>query len=221
MPVGDLLTLSDLKTRLGIDPTDTRKDDQHTAAISAASTAIFKFSGRDFGSPTVQEVRTYQYDGAGVLDIDDAQSVTSVVIEVGDLSSTTVPTDQWFAQPHITAATPVHTYIILPPGVGVFGSPAMGFERNLDVLYAEGWYSGPPPVAKVDALWGWTEVPEDIKQAAVWTIEEFAASSDEASESLAAESIEGYSRSWQKQMEPTALPNRAKELLYPYLKWTF
>lgn len=214
-----LMTLGEVKERLNIKPGDARYDEELEGAIAAASAAILTYTGRDFASAVVTEERQFEYDGSGYLEIDDATEITAVSIQQGQFGATPVASDFWSPKPFRRSDSPVYTYIELPGGVGMYGSPEMGFKRNMDVLAREGRWPVPQAVAIVDGTWGWPEVPEDIKQAALWTIEEFRAANAK-SERLTSESIDGYARAWNRQMISKAIPNRAADLLEGYIRWT-
>lgn len=204
-----IITLDDLKTALGIPLSNTTRDEQLTAAVNAASTAVLNYTDRDFGLGAVTEQRTYEYDGSGVLDIDDCTAVTAVTLSY-DNADTVLPTDQWRAQPY---GSGVITHILLPMG-RYGGSPEMGFTRNLDVYAREGYASLVPTLAKVDATFGWPTVPNDVKQATIW----IAAAMAEDVRPFISETIEGYSRT----VGPAprqAIPARALDLLVPYQRF--
>lgn len=133
--------------------------------------------------------------------------------------------EQWTAQPQRRDDSPVYTYLELY-GVGPTGgmvSPEMGFNRNLDVYYREHRQPSAPTIIKVTALWGWPVVPAAVKQALVWTINEWVEKDDEG-EGLTAEAIAGFSRSWQRGGDDAtapsglAIPSRARDILAIYAK---
>jgi hypothetical protein len=218
-----LITLDEYRVRAGYDPTDTRDDEQIKVLIKAASAAVVSFTERDFGVDSVTEERTYPYDGDGFLDIDDASLVTDVKLVVPHADDYLLSTDDWTAAPARRDDSPVYYYIVLPRYAGGLGfSPAMGFTRNLDVLAAEGRLGYPTSVSmKVTATWGWPDVPDDVKLAVVWTIQDWMSRSDQGSEALTAEAIADFSRSWGgrsggTQMPALAIPNRARDILSAY-----
>lgn len=204
----DLITLEELKAALGIPASMTADHDNLNRIIDAASAAVSVYTDRDFASPLVTEQRTFEYDGGGHLDIDDASAVTAVTTSFAGFDNL-IPADLWRAQPY---GSPVLNELLLPTVYGP--SPEMGFTRNFDVLYREGRFTTLPLLVKVDATWGWPVVPEDVKQAVIWT----AASMKEQPTPYVQESIEGYSRSTNIRAPATALPDRAKDLLAPYMR---
>ena len=216
--MADLITRDELKSILGIDPTDTRKDAQYDEVIPLASQAIRTFTGRDFATATVTESRNFEYDGSGFLDIDDAADITTVEFIVPHAANLALDSDQWYAAPPRRDDSPVYDYIVLVSPSG--SNPYMGFERNLDVLYEEGRLPGVTRTAVVTGTWGWPEVPGDVKLAAAWTIKSWT-DTPEGDDNLSAEAIEGFSRSWGNRTAATtalAIPNRARDLLAAYQK---
>lgn len=204
--MAELIVLEELKNSLGVQDSNTAKDALYQRCITAASAAVLSYTDRDFASAAVTEQRTYEWDGSGYVDIDDASAVTAVTLS-WDSVDTAVPSSQWRAQPQ---TGPVYTYVVVPSKYG-FGSPEMGFTRNLDVYAEENGIGYLPPLVKVDATWGWPVVPDDVKQAVVWT----AAAMSENVTPFITESIENYSRT--VGMAPrVALPDRAKDLLAVY-----
>lgn len=204
--MAELVLLEELKNSLGVPDATTTKDALYQRCITAASTAVLNYTDRDFASASITEQRTYEWDGSGYVDIDDASDVDAVTLSSSGVDSV-VPTDQWRAQPQ---AGPVYTYLILPTQYG-FGSPEMGFNRNLDVYVAEHGIGYLPPLVKVDATWGWPIVPDDVKQAVIWT----AAAMSENVTPFITESIDTYSRTVGNAPR-VALPDRAKDLLAVY-----
>lgn len=205
----NLITRDELKAALGIPANQTAEHANLDRTIAAASAAVTVWTDRDFAAPLVTEQRTYEYDGSGYLDIDDAATVTAVTTSFAGIDAL-VPSDLWRAQPYGAA---VLTELLLPAFFGGF-SPEMGFTRNMDVMSREGRLQGLPMLVKVDATWGWPIVPEDVKQATIWT----AASMKEQPTPYVQESIEGYSRSTNIRAPSESLPSRAKDLLAPYMR---
>lgn len=215
--MADLMTLNELKDALGVDRTDTTDDVTLQSALTKASAAIVRYTERDFASPQVTETRKYQYDQCGFLDIDDATDITQVSITYPNTPDLVLTTDQWLAQPPLSANNPVYDRLMVAfasPGV----SPEMGFTYNLDVLYRERRWPGlQPTTVNVTATFGWPEVPEDVKQAVVWTASAF---KDNPSPWITtSQSIEGFTQSFSRaNTVEEAIPERAKDLLAPYLR---
>lgn len=214
-----LLTLGEYRALAGIDPTDTRDDLKVQNLLGAASQAITNYTERDFLQLPITEERTFEYDGSGYLDIDDAASVSSVSLVIPHGTDMVLTSDDWVAQPARRDDSPVYYYLSLPGYTGAaWGDPAMGFTRNLDVYAAEGRLRAAPQTVKVTASWGWPFIPSDVKLAAFWTVQEWV--SKPSGEGLTAEAIEGFSRSWggraNAMIASLAVPNRARDLLASY-----
>jgi hypothetical protein len=218
--MADLLTLTEYKNLAGLPLTDTSGDTQITAMLSAASLAIRNFTDRSFNTTTVTEQRTFEYDGTGYLDIDDATVITEVALSFtlgGDqvLDSTY----QWRAMPF---GRPVFYYLALSQLGWGLGDGEMGFMYNLDRAVREGLVIAQLPIAKVTGTWGWPAVPEDVKLATLWTVEDWGAGeAGSTTPGVTSESIEGFSRSFgggrEGQMRQLlAVPNRARDILAQY-----
>ncbi len=212
----DLITLDRLldalnKLQADMEPQEVRK---YQASIKSASAAVRAYTQRDFTVNTSRtaKVRTFEYDDSGYVDIDDAQTISSVsVIFPYSAPTYTLRTEMWQALPY---DGPVFDNIVLYGPINYGGiSPEMGFTWNLDRY--EGNFGGPPPAIEVTAVWGWPEIPEDVQQATIWTSAAFA----EDARQVTSESIEGFSRSMNV-LAPTALPLRARDLLDQYKRIT-
>lgn len=207
----DLITLERLldalnKVQTDLEPQEVRK---YQASIRGASTAVRAYTDRDFtlNASRTAKVRTFEYDESGYIDIDDAQTVSSVriVFPYGGLPMS-LTVDQWTALPY---EGPVYDNLIVYAPVFQGMSREMGFTWNYDTY--DGPSGGPPPAVEVTAVWGWAEIPEDIQQATVWTAAAFA----EDARQVTSESIDSFSRSMNT-LAPSALPLRARELLDQY-----
>ena len=198
--MADLITLNEVKTALGL--TNNSQDAKITQAIPEASAAIRNYVDRDFETPVSSStVRTYYYDGSGVLEIDDAQTITAVTLDTVPLT-----TDEYSAEP---AGNSPYTWLFLPEQKWQ-SSPAMGFTRNLDNLW---WrQTGKAQVVTVTGTFGWAAIPEDVKRAAIWTTINLM----ENPRPVTTESIGGVSRSYTAYAH--AIPQRARELLEPYFR---
>lgn len=220
--MADLITLAEYKAATGIALTNTLDDDQYTWWIKVASRVVSQYAQRDFGAPQVTEERSFEYDGSGMLDIDDASAITAVKMVVPN--GTDLPLDatyQWYAQPPRRDDSPVYYYIVLPGFIGSAGfSAAMGFRYNLDVYVGDYGTPSVPTILKVTGTWGWPIVPDDVKQAVIWSIDEW--KSRDAGEGLTAEAIASYSRSWGgrggQATASLAIPDRARDVLSAYEK---
>lgn len=216
-----ILTLEEYKEMAGIAPTNVRNDDKYNALLPAVSKAIISYTARDFETtPPVTEERTFQYDNSGMLDIDDAISITSVTITVPWGADYVLRPDEFLAQPPRRDDSQVYWYIAIPGFV--FGtSPEMGFTRNADVYYEEGRWRAQPSTVKVVGQWGWAAVPEDVKMAAKWTMDDWVARRPETA--APSEAIESFSRSFGGtgrfgEALSLAIPYRSRDLLAGYTK---
>lgn len=203
--MADLVTKEEVKVALRINPANVERDAELDQAIDVASAAIRKYLDRDFETPvTASQSRTYYYDGSGVLEIDDAQTITAVTLDGYPLT-----TDEFTAEP---AGDAPYTWLFLPSH-GRSASPEMGFERNLDTLW---WKTlDKPQIVQITGTWGWAEIPWDVKQAAIWTVVNIT----ETQRPVTAESIGGVSRNYVG--SNFAIPIRARELLAPYFRGRF
>lgn len=211
--MADLITYEELTNSLRLAPGDIipQKEADLRRSISAASAAVSRFADRDFGAPVVTEQRTFEYDGSGLLEVDDCAAITAVVFSSYGIDSP-IDSTEWIAQPY---GASVQSYILLPAYVGAT-SPAMGFTRNLDRIVAERGWQGIGFV-KVTAAWGWPDVPEDVKQAVIWTAAESA--DDPGSKRSEAIANYSYSRDTPGLPEQTAIPQKAQDLLAPYVRY--
>jgi hypothetical protein len=203
--MADLVTKEEVKVALRIAAGNTERDAEFDQAIDVASAAIRSYLDRDFETPvSASETRTYYYDGSGVLEIDDAQTITAVTLDGAPLT-----TDEYSAEPSGNAP---YTWLFLPSH-GRSVNPEMGFERNLDTLW---WKTlDKPQVVQITGTWGWPSIPWDVKQAAIWTVVNIT----ETQRPVTAESIGGVARQYSG--SSFAIPIRARELLSPYFRGRF
>ena len=209
-----LLTPTEYKAYLGIDPTDTRWDAQVTALVPAVTRLIKSYTDRDFTvSSGTSTIKTFQYDNSGFLDIDDCTAISAVTTDAG-VPGQTYPLDnlEWTAMP---GSGEVFYYLIIHGGPFGGMSPEMGFKNNLDTYeFRQGRFT----IMSVTATWGWPAIPDDVKLAAAWTIQD--ALARPAGDALTSQSIESFSQSWargsQGALASLALPNRARDILVNY-----
>ena len=145
-------TLAVLKERLGIEASDTTRDATLSAALSAASRGIDKWTGRRFWLDDAPVQRVYRLanrvvhetDG-DVLLVDDIGDVTGLTLESGAATSWTPITGSYETTPDNALAD---------------GRPVTGLLRM-----------GPWGVyrtrVRVTARFGWPAVPDDITEAAL------------------------------------------------------
>jgi hypothetical protein len=221
--MADLITLQEYRDATGYTSVDAAFDTQVTAAIKYASSAIRNYTARDFGAPLVVEDRTYEYDGSGYVDIDDANTVNTVTLTTVGWADQVVDVALWRAMPQRRDDAPVYYYIYMPNVTAWGASPYMGFTRNVDVLAAEGRWGVQPPMVKVNAQWGWPTVPDDVKQATIWAVEDWKGTTASSAGPVTAHAIESFSESFGSRagtgVTANALPQRALDLLANYRKF--
>lgn len=212
--MADLLTLSEYKALM--DVSDNENDTHITSLLPAMSRAIRSYTGRQFDVTTgVATERTFEYDQSGMLDIDDCTSVTAVSTDAGIPSQTYALQDyEWTVMPQ--DGSDVFYYILIHGGPFGGVSPEMGFKRNLDRYPMQRFKA---PLVRVTAVWGWDEIPADVKLAAALSINELV-STDAKDEGLTAEAIADWSRSWGGRggnaVAALAIPSRARDILANY-----
>lgn len=214
MPIGpDLITVEELKLAKGESSADTEHDEKYQQAIRNASTAVRRFADRAFGMPYTEGDRIYNYDESGYLDTDDAGEVIKVTFILGTLE-TELQRTYWRAEPQ---EGPPYNYLYIPRWAGIY-SPQMGFRYNLDRISQERGWPGLNPQVKVRAKWGWPEVPDDVRQATIWTAAKFAEKPDQ----MISESIANYSYTSQVRGNagpPPAIPAPAQDVLAAYVRF--
>ena len=217
--MADLITLTEYKELLGLDPQVDPNDAQVTALLPAATRSIKKFTDRNFEVAGTPAARTFQYEEDGFLDIDDCTAVTAVETDLGYVGGPTYTLDpnEFTPMPYREQPDDDPHYYIIVFSRRLPSSPEMGFERNLDRI----GFLPTPPTITVTATWGWQIIPADVKLATAITVQELLASAKSTSPGggpLTSEAIAGYARSWSppNPNQLLAIPNRARDLLLPY-----
>lgn len=214
-----LVTLTDYKRAIG--ETNAANDTFHQDALDAATSAVLNYTDRDFGTALAVGNKSYWYNGSGILDIDDADTVNTVTFQ----NSTALPGEAWIAKTEGPPTVVVYTYLELPVidwgARSVESFAVMGFTRNLDQ-----WLTRNPTTREinttVNANFGWPTVPKDVQRATIWTARDFEEISPTGGEGgdLASESIAEVSRAWfsAQSQAPSeeAIPSRARGLLDVY-----
>lgn len=210
-----LITLDQLRAAEGIAPgdVDVTRDVRYALAIEQASAAIETMCDRNFGAPLIMETREWEYDGSGFAEIDDATAITGVTYSISGFDTVIQPI-QWRAEP-FAKQQGVYTYLAVPAWGPMF-SPEMGFLQNIDVFAREGRFVSLGPTLKVTGTWGWPKVPPDVQRAVIYTAANFA----ERPDPYITESIAGYSHTSaiRGDFANIAIPESAKELLFPYIR---
>lgn len=158
--MADYLTLSGLKTTLGV--TTTANDADLSASITAASRAVDKICRRRFSLDSAANPRYYSPINSWCLLTDDIATTTGLVLvtrddglnvdtDDGNLNTWTLNTD-FVLEPLNAAGTgdddvwPWWKLTVMPTGSFVFNR----------------WY---PRSAKVTAKWGWEAIPKPVVEA--------------------------------------------------------
>ena len=210
-----LITLAEYKSLTGVASGNTRDDDHITALLEAASRAIQSYVDRKFDVALFAGDRTYLYDGSGFLDIDDCTSVTSISVasQIPGGTATILDPSDYTAMPfRETTDDDPHYYVVFHSDATAPYSPQMGFKNNLDTIDP----TVRPVVITITATWGWGSIPQDVKLAAAFTIEDMINKPE--NDDMRAEAISGYSRAWgaTPTTDSLALPSRARDLLAAY-----
>jgi hypothetical protein len=212
----DIITLEEYKTLLGVSATDTRKDTQITALLKAASRAVRQFTDRRFDLGYGASARTFQYDGSGFLEVDDFTSLVSISTDWGYSGGPlyTLSASEYSAQPFRESSDDDPSYYIVINAVPRPYANQMGFTRNLDTLDVVGG----PITMTVEATWGWSEIPQDVKLATAWTIED--AITKPSNDDVRSEAIASYSRTYgvTETNKSLAIPSRARDILSNYAR---
>jgi len=140
----DYCTIPELKAFISL--ADTIDDVVMVSAISAASRVIDHATNRQFGKIAAPEARTYRarpdYElGRWVVDVDDYQTApTAVTVDAGTVA----------------------TYVKEPINAVQRGRPWTRIAFTADSEFTPDSH---PHEVVVTVLWGWTVVPEPVKQA--------------------------------------------------------
>lgn len=135
------------------DITDGYDDTEITRVVSAVSRNIERFCGRQFNDAGTASARVFEPASSCLVRVDDFSTTTGLVVK-SDTGN-----DQSYATT-ISAST----YRQEPANGVVDGQTGHPFRRIVI-------YTGTPfivngnPTVEVTAQWGWTAVPDDVKQA--------------------------------------------------------
>lgn len=147
--IGDsYVTLNQLKAHLGIDLTDTAKDDLLTVALQSASQEIENHCHRQFNKVDSPSARIYRVDFCELIVVDDFYTTAGMTIKIGPIGGGFGPawaTSQYRLEPQngVVNGIPGWPYwrIALTP----WAVPLFSFEE-LEVTAAWGWGAVPAPV---------------------------------------------------------------------------
>lgn len=139
----DYATLAEMRSYAGIVAADDTTDDAKLARnITAASRAVDDHCNRQFGKVAAPELRTYtamRYDGYNTIVLtDDLMDLTGVVVTVAGVA-------------------------YVPARWGPQNAPARG--KPWRRAFLPGSLSRAPADVSITAAWGWTAVPEAVKEA--------------------------------------------------------
>jgi hypothetical protein len=152
MALGDpYVTAAELKTYLNI--TGATDDALVLQAVNSASRQIERYCGRQFNKTTSATARVYRTDRCDQVQVDDFHTTTGLVIK-NDTADDGTYAETWSSS----------DYVLEPfNGVedGVTGFP----YRKIVAVESTRFYTGPRARVEVTAQWGWTAVPDVVKQA--------------------------------------------------------
>ncbi len=142
----DYASLAELKAHINPPITDSTDDAHLSLALTASSRGIDRATNRQFGVTASTEERTYEAcwsrtRGVYIARIDDVQTLTGLVVTISGATTTNYALTPTNAAAEGAPWTHIHTASATSPTLGI--SP-------LTVL--------------VEATWGWTAVPDTIKQ---------------------------------------------------------
>lgn len=148
----DYITLAELKSYIRIP--DTLDDTQLALAITAASRAVDKATGRQFGKTAAPEARhfTPEWDRkicCWVATIDDVMTVTGLEVASDNGRD-------------YTYGTTLTEFDLMPLDAVVKGLPWTHLVTRIGATTTP---VGGANALRVTATWGWTAVPDPIKQA--------------------------------------------------------
>lgn len=214
-----LTSLDRYKRHIGATTDD--DDLKHVEALEDATAIALNQTDRDFGAEVVTEDRTFKYDGGGSLEIDDAQAVNSVAyLPSGSL----LTAGSWIARSEGPSSITAYSYLELPPFSPISGE--MGFTFNLDVVLAQYGRNFREIDVRVNADWGWPDVPDDIQRAIIWTAAHLENTTSYRQGALAAKSVAEVAESYvieqeaRQQAPQEAIPPRALAIFEDYRRHT-
>lgn len=151
MAIGDSYAeLSDLKDRLNV--TDTTFDTQLTSVLAAVSRAIEAFCHRQFNTDNVATARTYYPVNAGMVHVDDFHVDTGLVVETDDNDDGTFETTWDSSDYQLEPLNRLRHGETWPWWrIKAVKSRDFPIKRRATV--------------SVTAQWGWSSVPESVREA--------------------------------------------------------
>lgn len=159
MAIGDdYATLTELKARLKI--TDTDDDTVLTQSLDVSSRTIEKFCRRQFNDSGSATARQYRPLSRRLVFVDDFSTTSGLVVKIDDdddgTFETIIPSDQYDPEPLGGIRN------------GVTGWPFW----KIRMIDTETFPPGRRRTVEVTAQWGWTSVPDPVKEACLIGAEE-------------------------------------------------
>jgi hypothetical protein len=157
MALGDpYVELARLKDYLKFKPDNEAQDDNLMDAINAASGEIEKHCNRQFNKADEATARVYEPDDEYTVAVDDFWSTDGLKVEVDSNGDGT-----------FVYEVPSSDYEVYPRNGVVDGQPGWPYYEIQFVNSVLPIYSRRRGVVRVTAKWGWTAVPEAVRQACV------------------------------------------------------
>lgn len=211
-----ILTLTEYKARRQLTDTDAPRDAAIEFAIESAEDDILTYTGRNFTTAPTAETKTYAYDGTGILEVDDFETLISV-----STSEFTLDASQFSTGPR-EGPTFYWLDFTASKGFPSYSAGQMGFTRNMDVYFQRHF----EPYGdcglrflsvNITATFGWPGgAPAGVRQAATWLAGEFVRTTGDVG-NLQSESIAEVSFAYQREKTITPdLPPHIQQLLDPY-----
>lgn len=209
-PIGGsnkIIDLDEYKMRRQLVEASAERDEAIEAALASAEDAVLQYTGRDFSIEPMLNTKAYMYDGSGILETDDFVNLVTVSAEGTAFAATNV----------VPGPREGATFYWLDFTGVPRQSPAMGFTRNLDTIFARSEGRGRRYVeVHVTAEYGWPGgAPASVKQAVTWLVDEFFKKEGTQGD-VQAEAIANLSYVYQRISEQNQLPPRVITLLDPY-----
>lgn len=149
----DYATTLELKSYLGI--SDTQQDTLLASALSAASRAVDRITGRRFYLDAAESTRTFEVTNPAQFYIDDLSALT---FGVGN-TPVIVNTDDGTGTYTTTLDSEGYQFLQETPGGPYTILRALGTAFPLSYAY------GRAELVQITGVWGWPTVPEDVKYA--------------------------------------------------------
>lgn len=156
MATTDLCTLSEVRSFLQKQSTDTGQDAIISSLITRASMAIMRYADREFAPASTSTVRKFEWHpGAPFVDLApyDLRTVTLLRLDSDQTTSTTLSTDEYRLWPRPNRDGTYQAIRLRPTSVV---SPSWQFPDIREV--------------EVTGTWGFAAIPEDVKDTCIKTV---------------------------------------------------